>query len=115
MIRRDDVDTTSDTKLITQNHQRISMLRSFFGNNIQEMGCVPSKDLKTNLTADEPAQVIGSTIMHADQIVALGDSAFVPIRDAKTGEGAIMEIHVGEKKISIYRGMANRAVRSGIA
>lgn len=79
------------------------------------MGCVPSKDLKSNLTADEPTQAIASTFMRADQIVALGDSALVPIRDAKTGEDAIMEIHVGEKKISIYRGMANKAVRSGIA
>lgn len=79
------------------------------------MGCKPSKDLKSNLTADEqgsdvggvwrshqsdePTQVIGSTIMHADQIVALGNSAFVLIRNAKTGEDAIMEIHVGEKKL----------------
>lgn len=78
------------------------------------MGCKPSK-LKTNLKSDDPTQVIGSTIMRADQIVALGNSAFLPIRDAETGEDAIMEIHVADKKISIYRGMTNRAVRSGIA
>jgi hypothetical protein len=65
--------------------------------HINAMGCKPSK-LRSNLTSDEPGQIIGSTIMRADQIVALGNSAFLPIRDAETGEDAIMEIHVADKK-----------------
>ncbi|CEG41763.1 uncharacterized protein PHALS_12092 [Plasmopara halstedii] len=51
---------------------------------------------------DEPAQVIGSTIMHADQIAALGDSAFVPIRDAKTGEEWVYKLK--EKKYILRNG-----------
>ncbi|GMF55270.1 unnamed protein product [Phytophthora fragariaefolia] len=47
-----------------------------------------------------PSQTIGSTIMHANQIVAVGDSAFVPIRDPETGKDAIMEIHVADKKLA---------------
>ncbi|GMF43606.1 unnamed protein product [Phytophthora fragariaefolia] len=77
------------------------------------MGCTPSK-LRSNMSSEHPTQTIGSTIMHADQIVAVGDSTFVPIRDPETGKDAIMEIHVADKKISIYRGMASKAVRSGI-
>jgi hypothetical protein len=78
------------------------------------MGCTPSK-IRSNVKSDEPGQVIGSTIMRADQIVVLGNSAFVPFQDAQTGEDAIMEIHVADKTISVYRGIKNRLVRSGIA
>lgn len=78
------------------------------------MGCLPSKDLKTNLTADEPNQIVGSTMLQADKIIVLGDSVFLPTQNPD-GESAIIEISINDKKMSVYRGYQNRLVRSGIA
>lgn len=60
------------------------------------MGCGPSKVLKTNLTTDEPGQIVEPAILRADQIVALGDSVFLPTKNDK-GESAIVEISVNKK------------------
>jgi hypothetical protein len=46
------------------------------------MGCMTSKELRTNLRSDDPNQVIGSTMLRADQIVVLGDSVFLPTKNA---------------------------------
>jgi hypothetical protein len=61
------------------------------------MGCMPSKEIKTNLTSDNPNQVVGSTMLRADQIVVLGDSVFLPTKNAD-GEDAILEIYINDKK-----------------
>jgi hypothetical protein len=63
------------------------------------MGCIPSKDLRTNLRSDDPNQVIGSTMLRADQIVVLGDSVFLPTKNAD-GEEAILEISINDKNRS---------------
>jgi hypothetical protein len=77
------------------------------------MGCGPSKELKTNLRSDDPNQVIGSTMLRADQIVVLGDSVFLPTQNPD-GESTIIEISINDKKMSVYRGYQNKLVRSGI-
>jgi hypothetical protein len=78
------------------------------------MGCRESK-LRSNVSS-EPTHVIGSTLLRADQIVILGDSVFLPIRDDdESGESAIIEISIADKKMSYYRGRQARAVRSGIS
>ncbi|GMF14508.1 unnamed protein product [Phytophthora lilii] len=61
------------------------------------MGCGPSKELKSNLTTDEPGQIVESTLLRADQIVVLGDSVFLPTKNDK-GESAIIEISVNQQK-----------------
>jgi hypothetical protein len=61
------------------------------------MGCMPSKELRTNLRSDDPNQVIGSTMLRADQIVVLGDSVFLLTKNAD-GEDAILEISINDKK-----------------
>jgi hypothetical protein len=76
------------------------------------MGCRPSA-LKTNLTNDQPSQMIGSTMLRADQIVVLGDSVYLPTNN--NGESAIIEIKVDDKKIHVYRGYKNDLVRSGLS
>jgi hypothetical protein len=60
------------------------------------MGCKPSK-IRTNLTSDQPSQIIGSTQLQADQIVVLGDSVFLPVSNPD-GKSAIIEVMVNEKK-----------------
>jgi len=77
------------------------------------MGCIPSKELKTNLTSDNPNQVVGSTMLRADQIVVLGDSVFLPTKNAD-GEDAILDISINDKKIEVHRGYRNKLMRSGI-
>jgi hypothetical protein len=77
------------------------------------MGCVNDKDLKSNLGSD-PSIVAGSTMLRADQIVVLGDSVFLPTKDAN-GEYQMLEIHINDKKIEVHRGMANSALRSGLS
>lgn len=78
------------------------------------MGCKPSKELRTNLKNDDPSKMVASTMLRADQIVVLGDSVFLPTR-SPDGESAILELNISDKKISVYRGKQERAVRSGIS
>jgi hypothetical protein len=80
------------------------------------MGCTPSK-LRTNVSSSEPTHIIGSTQLRADQIVVLGDSVFLPVRDGddESGGSAIIEISIGDKKMHYYRGRQAQVVRSGIS
>jgi hypothetical protein len=56
-------------------------------------------------------------MLRADQIVVLGDSVFLPVRDGddESGGSAIIEISIGDKKMHYYRGRQAQAVRSGIS
>jgi hypothetical protein len=78
------------------------------------MGCMPSKELRTNLRSDDPNQVIGSTMLRADQIVVLGDSVFLPTKNAD-GEDLYLKYLSTIKKIEVHRGYRNKLIRSGIA
>ncbi|GMF23204.1 unnamed protein product [Phytophthora lilii] len=60
------------------------------------MGCGPSKELKTNLTTDDPNQIVGSTMLQADKIIVLGDSVFLPTK-SPDGESAILEVSISYK------------------
>lgn len=77
------------------------------------MGCKPSKKLRSNLST-EPYQVVGSTMLNADQIVVLGDSVFLPTQNEQ-GDSAIIEISVSDKNMQVYRGYKNTLVRDGIS
>jgi len=77
------------------------------------MGCINDKDLKSNISS-EPSIVAGSTMLRADQIVILGDSVFLPTRN-EDGEYQILEINIDDKKISCHKGLANRALRTGLS
>jgi hypothetical protein len=76
------------------------------------MGCKPSK-IRTNLTSDQPSQIIGSTQLQADQIVVLGDSVFLPVSNPD-GKSAIIEVMVNDKKIHVYRGYKDTMTRAGL-
>lgn len=77
------------------------------------MGCGPSKELITNVSPKDPNQVIGSTMLRADQIVVLGDSVFLQTKNSG-GEDAILEISINDKKIEVHRGYRNKLVREGL-
>lgn len=77
------------------------------------MGCGPSRELRSNLTTDQPSQIIGSTMLQADRIIVLGDSVFLPTRDPD-GKSAIIEIEVNDKKMHIYRGYKDTLTRAGL-
>jgi hypothetical protein len=77
------------------------------------MGCRPS-NIRSNLTQDQPHQIIGSTQLQADQIVVLGDNVYLPTREGD-GESAIIEISVQDKKIHVYRGLKQSMLRTGIS
>jgi hypothetical protein len=76
------------------------------------MGCKPSK-LNSNLRPVNPDQVIGSTVLQADQICVLGSSIFLPITE--NGDSAIIEIEINDKKMRVYRGYKNTLSRIGLS
>ncbi|GMF30224.1 unnamed protein product [Phytophthora fragariaefolia] len=78
--------------------------KTFLGDYIATMGCVPSKELKTNLTTDEPRQIVGSTMLQADKIIVLGDSVFLPTKTPE-GDSAILEVSISDKKIQSIKAM----------
>lgn len=67
------------------------------------MGCLPSKDLKTNLSTDEPNQIVGSTMLQADKIVVLGDSIFLPTK-ALTVSQLYLRFQSAIKKLTSIEG-----------
>jgi hypothetical protein len=79
--------------------------------NIDKYGLSSIKD-KIKLTPDNDRQVIGSTQLHADQIMVLGSSVFLP--NDENGDSAIFEIDINDKKMRVYRGYKNNLIRSGI-
>ncbi|GMF31621.1 unnamed protein product [Phytophthora lilii] len=64
---------------------------------IYTMGCGPCKELKTNVSPKDPDQVVGSTLLRADQIVVLNTSVFLPTKTLD-GKSAILEVSINDKK-----------------
>ncbi|GMF23854.1 unnamed protein product [Phytophthora lilii] len=107
-------DIIRDTILIIQNLAAIGSRRRFYGEYIATtMGCVNDKDLRSNVATDTNT-ITASTMLRADQIVILGDSVFLPTK-TEDGEYQVLEINIDDKKINVHRGLANRAIRTGLS
>ncbi|GMF57019.1 unnamed protein product [Phytophthora fragariaefolia] len=57
------------------------------------------KDLRSNLTTDEPNNFLGSTMLLGDKIIVQGDSVFLPTKTPE-GESAILEVSISDKKLA---------------